>query len=102
MSEPKSLAEQFKDITPDRHTMAWLLKELAEIREGYQGATHGSNKCWAECANCWQAFAALEKEVEVVKKQRQEDAAEIGRLRAEVTEIQEARKAYQAKRGKAG
>lgn len=96
MSEPKSLADQFKEVAdamPDKYTLAWWQKKWAETQQELRGANHGINKCWAAHEELEQAIREIREELASLKEDQDVDRAEIGRLREA---LEKARQAYKA------
>lgn len=104
---PKSFTEQFQEVAdtkPDKFTLAWWQSQWEEVQKGYRGASHGINSCRADYADCQEAIKRMQQQCEALEKQRDETAAEIGRLQAKVMDveasIEKARMAYAELRDK--
>ena len=74
---------------PDKYLVSWWEQRFAEVLAGYRGATHGINRAQALYDDFLRRTTELAAENEALRRDRDEDRATIGELRARVDRMAE-------------
>ena len=79
-------------MTSDEYSNAWY-------RQQFRGYEHQLTRMNSDWVDLWERMEALERQVETLVESRERDIAEIGKLQESLDKIEEARRAYAAKKG---
>lgn len=74
---------------PDKYLVSWWSKQFEEVLAGYRGATHGVNRAQALYDDFLRRTTELQAEMSALYRDRDEDRATIGELRARVDRMAE-------------
>ena len=71
----------------------------ADTRSQFRGFQHQLTRMNSDWVDLWERLKALEEQVKTLVESRERDKAEIGKLQESLDKIEEARRAYAAKKG---
>jgi len=81
------LTPELKAKQLDRHTLAWWDDRWVEVQQGYRGATHGINRCWAAHEDVMRVVRELTERLAEEASARAETEAAVGKLQEEVVKL---------------
>ena len=81
------LTPELKTKQLDRHTLAWWDDRWVEVQQGYRGATHAINRCWAANEDVMKVVRELTERLDEEGKARAETEAAVGKLQEEVVKL---------------